>query len=147
MTTSTSPSTISPTRPYLVRAIYEWINDNSFTPYLLINAEEKGVFVPQQYIKDGQIVLNIAPHAVHQLLMDNDAVGFSARFGGVPQQVYVPMRAIMGLYARENGQGLFFDANEYANEAVEDTNTPTEETPTLQAETAPVKKPSLRILD
>jgi len=147
MTTPTSPSTISPTRPYLVRAIYEWINDNALTPYLLINAEEKGVFVPQQYIKDGQIVLNIAPHAVHQLLMDNDAVGFSARFGGVPQQVYVPMRAIMGLYARENGQGLFFDANEYANETVEDTNTPTEETPTQQAGTAPVKKPSLRILD
>ncbi|MDE2420600.1 MAG: ClpXP protease specificity-enhancing factor [Gammaproteobacteria bacterium] len=147
MTTPTSPSTISPTRPYLVRAIYEWINDNALTPYLLINAEEKGVFVPQQYIKDGQIVLNIAPHAVHQLLMDNDAVGFSARFGGVSQQVYVPMRAIMGLYARENGQGLFFDANEYANEAVEDTNTPAEETPTQQTETAPVKKPSLRVLD
>lgn len=147
MTTPTSPSTISPTRPYLVRAIYEWINDNSFTPYLLINAEEKGVFVPQQYIKDGQIVLNIAPHAVHQLLMDNDAIGFSARFGGVPQQVYVPMRAIMGLYARENGQGLFFDANEYANDAVDDSNTPTQETPTQQAETTPAKKPSLRILD
>lgn len=147
MTTPTSPSTISPTRPYLVRAIYEWINDNAFTPYLLINAEEKGVFVPQQYIKDGQIVLNIAPHAVHQLLMDNDAVGFSARFGGVPQQVYVPMRAIMGLYARENGQGLFFDANEYANEAAEDTTLSIEESPSPQAETTPAKKPSLRILD
>jgi stringent starvation protein B len=96
MTTSTP----APTRPYLLRAIYEWINDNSFTPYLLINAEEKGVFVPQQYIKDGQIVLNIAPHAVQQLLMDNNAVGFSARFGGVPQQVYVPMRAIMGLHVK-----------------------------------------------
>ncbi len=147
MTTPTPPSTISPTRPYLVRAIYEWINDNAFTPYLLINAEEKGVFVPQQYIKDGQIVLNIAPHAVHQLLMDNDAVGFSARFGGVPQQVYVPMRAIMGLYARENGQGLFFDTNEYAHEAAEDTTSPTESAPSPETETPPVKKPSLRILD
>ena len=142
MTTPATP-TITPTRPYLVRAIYEWINDNSLTPYLLINAEEKGVFVPQQYIKDGQIVLNIAPHAVHQLLMENDAIGFSARFGGVPQQVYVPMRAIMGLYARENGQGLFFDASEYAGEAPEETS----ETPPVEAEEAPVKKPSLRILD
>ncbi|HEY4714512.1 MAG TPA: ClpXP protease specificity-enhancing factor SspB, partial [Aquirhabdus sp.] len=73
----TTSSAITPTRPYLVRAIYEWINDNLLTPYLLINAEEKGVFVPQQYIKDGQIVLNIAPHAVNQLIINNDAVGFS----------------------------------------------------------------------
>jgi stringent starvation protein B len=137
----------APTRPYLVRAIYEWINDNSFTPYLLINAEEKGVFVPQQYIKDGQIVLNVAPHAVQQLLMDNNAVGFSARFGGVAQEVYVPMRAIMGLYARENGQGLFFDANEYAAEIDDETDASVEEIPTELAEFAPVKKPSLRILD
>ena len=143
MNTPTTPTHITPTRPYLVRAIYEWINDNLLTPYLLINAEEKGVFVPQQYIKDGQIVLNIAPHAVNQLIMDNDAVGFSARFGGVPQQVYVPIRAIMGLYARENGQGLFFDASEYPSVLTEETaidETP-EETP------EPVKKPSLRILD
>lgn len=139
----TTPSAITPTRPYLVRAIYEWINDNSLTPYLLINAEEKGVFVPQQYIKDGQIVLNIAPHAVHQLLMDNDAVGFSARFGGVPQQVYVPMRAILGLYARENGQGLFFDASEYPSESQEETTDSTQP----EAETSPAKKPSLRILE
>lgn len=143
MTTPAAPITITPTRPYLVRAIYEWINDNLLTPYLLINAEEKGVFVPQQYIKDGQIVLNIAPHAVHQLLMDNDAVGFSARFGGVPQQVYVPMRAVMGLYARENGQGLFFDANEYPSESTEEIPENTQS----EADAPSAKKPSLRILD
>lgn len=144
MTTPAAPSTaITPTRPYLVRAIYEWINDNLLTPYLLINAEEKGAFVPQQYIKDGQIVLNIAPHAVNQLIMDNDAIGFSARFGGVPQQVYVPMRAIMGLYARENGQGLFFDANEYTTELKEEKST--EEHNAEPPE--PVKKSSLRLLD
>lgn len=143
MNTPTAPTTITPTRPYLVRAIYEWINDNLLTPYLLINAEEKGVFVPQQYIKDGQIVLNIAPHAVHQLLMDNDAVGFSARFGGVPQQVYVPMRAILGLYARENGQGLFFDASEYPVESEEEST----EIEQPETDTPPAKKPSLRILD
>lgn len=144
MTTSTAATnTITPTRPYLVRAIYEWINDNLLTPYLLINAEEKGTFVPQQYIKDGQIVLNIAPHAVNQLIMDNDAIGFSARFGGVPQQVYVPMRAIMGLYARENGQGLFFDASEYPEEQTEESAT---EEPMIESP-EPVKKPSLRLLD
>lgn len=144
MTTPAAPTTaITPTRPYLLRAIYEWINDNLLTPYLLINAEEKGVFVPQQYIKDGQIVLNIAPHAVNQLVMDNDAVGFSARFGGVPQQVYVPMRAIMGLYARENGQGLFFDASEYPAESQEENAT---DEPIIEA-AEPAKRPSLRILD
>jgi stringent starvation protein B len=142
--TTTTPA---PTRPYLVRAIYEWINDNSFTPYLLINAEEKGVFVPQQYIKDGQIVLNIAPHAVQQLLMDNSAVGFSARFGGVSQEVYVPMRAIMGLYARENGQGLFFDANEYLAEMDDETDASVADISTQQPKAATVKKSSLRILD
>ncbi len=143
MTTPTTPISITPTRPYLVRAIYEWINDNLLTPYLLINAEEKNVLVPQQYIKDGQIVLNIAPHAVHQLLMDNDAIGFSARFGGVPQQVYVPMRAIMGLYARENGQGLFFDASEYPSESQDEV----QETEPPESEAPVAKKPSLRILD
>ncbi len=139
----TTSSAITPTRPYLVRAIYEWINDNLLTPYLLINAEEKGVFVPQQYIKDGQIVLNIAPHAVNQLIMDNDAVGFSARFGGVPQQVYVPMRAIMGLYARENGQGLFFDVGEYPAESPEEIPVSTQP----EDNATPAKKPSLRLLD
>jgi stringent starvation protein B len=142
----TTPIPTAPTRPYLVRAIYEWINDNAFTPYILINAEEKGVFVPQQYIKDGQIVLNIAPHAVQQLLMDNQAVGFSARFGGVSQEVYIPMRAIMGLYARENGQGLFFDASEYPNEITDESDQSFDETPT-PTESVAVKKSSLRILD
>ncbi len=142
----TAPVTVTPTRPYLVRAIYEWINDNTLTPYLLINAEEKGVFVPVQYVKDGQIILNIAPHAVQQLLMNNDAVGFSARFGGVSQQVYVPMRAVMGLYARENGQGLFFDTQEYEAQMT-DTTEPLTSDHIPRAEATPVKKPSLRILD
>jgi stringent starvation protein B len=141
-----TPLSVTPTRPYLVRAIYEWINDNALTPYLLINAEENGVFVPQQYIKDGQIVLNIAPHAVQQLLMDNDSVGFSARFGGVSQQVYVPIRAIMGLYARENGQGLFFDASEYPAEQEEESTAPSEQGLSADEVEAP-KKPSLRVLD
>ena len=141
-----TPISVTPTRPYLVRAIYEWINDNALTPYLLINAEEHGVFVPQQYIKDGQIVLNIAPHAVQQLLMDNDSVGFSARFGGVSQQVYVPIRAIMGLYARENGQGLFFDASEYPAEHEEDSALLNDQELSADEVEAP-KKPSLRVLD
>jgi stringent starvation protein B len=102
--------------------------------------------VPEQYIKDGQIVLNIAPHAVQQMLMNNDAVGFSARFGGVSQQVYVPMRAVMGLYARENGQGLFFDMHEYETLTTHTTPSLTSDN-SQDVEATSVKKPKLRILD
>ncbi|ONG41781.1 ClpXP protease specificity-enhancing factor [Alkanindiges hydrocarboniclasticus] len=142
-----------PTRPYLLRAIYEWTNDNKLTPYLLVNAELPNVQVPRQHVQDGQIVLNIAPHAVHHMMMDNDAVSFSARFGGVSQQLYVPMAAVLGLYARENGQGLFFDPQEYEGyQASSDSSQPqpdisaTENTDNT-AETTAAKKPSLRILD
>jgi len=104
---------LTPTRPYLARAIYEWICDNQLTPYLLVDATQPHTDVPQQFVKDGQIVLNIVPHAVHQLLISNDAVTFSARFGGVSKDIYVPIQAVLGIYARENGQGLFFDPGEY----------------------------------
>lgn len=134
--------TVTPTRPYLVRAIYDWIQDNQLTPYLVVNADEANVSVPRQHVKDGQIVLNIAAHAVHQLHIDQDAIQFNARFGGVSQLVYAPMRAVMGLYARENGQGLFFDPNEYG-EAV----TPAAPTPVDSAPTAAPKKSGLRIVE
>ena len=104
---------LTPTRPYLARAIYQWICDHHLTPYLLVDATQPRVSVPAQHIHNGQIVLNIAPHAVGNFHMDNDAIFFSARFGGVAQDLYVPMSAVMGLYSRENGQGLFFDASEY----------------------------------
>lgn len=96
-------------RPYLLRALYEWIVDNGCTPYVLVNARVEGVQVPRAYVKDGQIILNISPTAVVQLHMDNAAMTFSARFGGVPMQVYVPMAAVMGIYARENSQGMMFE--------------------------------------
>ncbi|HEY7886252.1 MAG TPA: ClpXP protease specificity-enhancing factor [Cellvibrionaceae bacterium] len=98
-------------RPYMIRALYEWIVDNSCTPYILVNAYAEGVQVPQQHVnKDGQIILNISPISVNGLDMNDDAVAFSARFGGVPMSVYVPAYAVMGIYARENGQGMVFDA-------------------------------------
>jgi stringent starvation protein B len=96
-------------RPYLVRALYEWILDNNCTPYILVNALEQGVEVPQNHVKDGQIVLNISPVAVQGLLVANEGLEFSGRFGGIPTRVYVPTRAIMGIYARENGQGMIFE--------------------------------------
>lgn len=98
-------------RPYLVRALYEWIVDNDYTPYLVVDALAEGVQVPQMYInKDGKIVLNIAPRAVMGLDLSNKSVIFNARFGGIPTDIYVPCHAVLGIYARENGQGMMFDA-------------------------------------
>src|SRR5690606_2508997 len=96
-------------RPYLVRALYEWILDNNCTPYILVNALEQGVEVPQNHVKDGQIVLNISPVAVQGLLVANEGLEFNGRFGGIPTRVYVPTTAIMGIYAKENGQGMIFE--------------------------------------
>ncbi|MDR0781264.1 MAG: ClpXP protease specificity-enhancing factor [Pseudomonadales bacterium] len=96
-------------RPYLVRALNEWILDNNCTPYILVNAYAAGVEVPQNFVKDGQIVLNIAPIAVQGLVMNNEGLEFNGRFGGIPTRVYVPIDAVMGIYARENGQGMIFE--------------------------------------
>ena len=97
-------------RPYIIRAIYEWIVDNGCTPHLLVDASFNGVDVPQAYISDGQIVLNISPGAVVGLEMTNESVFFNGRFGGVATDILVPIGGILGIYARENGQGMIFDA-------------------------------------
>lgn len=97
-------------RPYLVRALYEWIVDNDCTPHILVHAEHPGVKVPPGYASDGQIVLNVSPGAVRRLDMSNEAVSFEGRFGGVAHELYVPSTAIMAIYARENGQGMVFEA-------------------------------------
>ena len=96
-------------RPYLVRALYEWIVDNDCTPHLLVNAEFPGVQVPPGFASDGQIVLTVAPSAVRHLHMDNEAVSFEGRFGGVAHSLYIPTAAVLAIYARENGQGMVFD--------------------------------------
>lgn len=96
-------------RPYLVRALYEWIVDNECTPHVLVNVEHPGVQVPAGFASDGQIVLNVAPSAVRHLQMDNDALSFEGRFGGVPHSLHVPSAAVMAIYARENGQGMVFE--------------------------------------
>ena len=101
--------TMTSSRPYIVRALYEWIRENSCTPYILVNAFGHGVQVPQEHVKDGQIILNISPSAVQGLLIKDDALEFNGRFAGIPTPVYVPIGAVMGIYARENGQGMVFD--------------------------------------
>ena len=101
-------SELIPTKPYMVRAIHEWCVDNGLTPHLLVavNAQCR---VPMAYVKDGEIVLNLNYSATKDLLMDNDSIVFSARFGGVSQHLYVPMDAVKGIFARESGQGMFFE--------------------------------------
>jgi stringent starvation protein B len=93
-------------RPYLLRALYEWISDNEMTPHLLVDAGQPGVQVPPHTVKDGKVVLNIAARAVTALELGNEAVQFTARFGGVSHPVYVPVSAILAVYARETGQGM-----------------------------------------
>jgi len=95
-------------RPYLARALYEWLLDNEQTPYVVVDAGKPDVKVPQQFVQNGQIVLNIAPAAVRDLFIDNVAVTFGARFSGQPMQVVVPMDALIAIYARENGVGMVF---------------------------------------
>lgn len=100
----------SSTKPYLLRAIYEWCTDNGFTPYLavLVDAQTR---VPMQFVKNGEIVLNISFDATSALKMDNDRVHFSARFGGVSREISVPIENVIAIYARENGQGMAFEVS------------------------------------
>ena len=102
---------MSSQRPYLLRALYEWVVDNGMTPHVLVDATQPGVRVPAHAVKDGRIVLNIAERAVGGLRMDNDSLRFSARFGGVSQSVLVPLPAVIAVYARETGQGMALPAD------------------------------------
>ena len=97
------------TKPYLLRAIYEWAQDNGLTPQLLVNADSDDVIVPPEHVVDGQIILNISANAVRMQAMDNERVAFSARFSGVEQHIVLPMHSIAAIFARENSQGIFFE--------------------------------------
>jgi stringent starvation protein B len=99
-------------RPYLIRAIHEWIVDNFMTPYLLVDVESDGVDVPRQHGQNGKIVLNVSPQAIDGLMLGNEAVAFRARFGGISTEVYVPVDAVLAIYAKENGRGMVFTEDE-----------------------------------
>lgn len=122
---------ISPKRPYFVRAMHEWLEDNNFTAYLMVDATQANVIAPLQYAQEGRLVLAISYQATKNLFIDNQAISFNARFGGVAQDVYIPMRAVLGIYAKEDiSQGFFFDPSEYddypeqENESDSDNNNP-----------------------
>ena len=99
-------------RPYLVRALYEWILDNQMTPHLLVDAHNPLAVLPSQFIQDGKIVLNISPSAVRGLVLGNEQISFNARFSGAAMDVAVPAEAVLGIYARENGRGMLFPEDE-----------------------------------
>jgi stringent starvation protein B len=105
------PADLPSTKPYLVRAIWEWCADNGFTPYLAVDVDAS-CRVPQEFVKNGQIVFNIGPEATQNLEIDNACIVFQARFGGVPRDVYVPMARVAAVYARENGAGMAFPVEE-----------------------------------
>jgi len=109
-------SNIPSTKPYLVRALYEWCVDAGFTPHVAVVVDDS-VRVPRAFVRDGQIVLNIAPDATHQFNLDNEALSCQARFGGVAQMLYVPIANIAAIYARENGQGMAFEVEPKTDEA------------------------------
>lgn len=96
------------TKPYLIRAIYEWCNDSGFTPYIAVAAGE-GVKVPPEHVRNGEIVLNVSALATNRLSIGNEAIEFQARFGGVAREVYVPIARVIAIYARESGQGMAFE--------------------------------------
>jgi stringent starvation protein B len=99
---------ITTTKPYLIRAIHEWCSDSGFTPYIAVVADEN-VNVPREFVKNGEIVLNISPLATNRLSLGNEFIEFQARFGGVAREVSVPVEKVIAVYARENGQGMAFD--------------------------------------
>ncbi len=100
---------MTPRRPYMLRAFYEWLVDNELTPHLVVAATLPGVRVPDEFVQDGQIILNIAPRAVGNLELGNEAITFNARFSGRPHSVIVPLYAVQAIYARENGAGTMFE--------------------------------------
>ena len=127
-------------QPYLFRAIYDWIIDNGATPYILVNADSPDVHVPAQSVKDGQIVLNIAPRAVSAYQADNEAVSFTARFSGVPEKIYVPMTDILAIYAAENAQGMVFSQESIEDQPLED-NTSAADLSDINTEPQPEPEP------
>lgn len=142
-------TTMTSNRPYLLQAFYDWIVDNDCTPYLVVDAHVEGVTVPQSYVADGQIVLNIAPRAVTAFHMDRQWIAFNTRFGGVPTDIQVPVEAVVGIYARENGQGMVFQP-EPRDPTPPEGGKPKRDKPLGSGDPVPIKRgakrPSLKVI-
>ncbi|MEA3275683.1 MAG: ClpXP protease specificity-enhancing factor [Pseudomonadota bacterium] len=132
---------MTPNRPYLVRALYEWILDNQMTPHLLVDAAHRGAVVPERFVQDGKIVLNLSPTAVRGLVLGNERISFNARFGGAAMDVAVPAEAVIGIYARENGRGMLFPDEE--PQTTEDGHGPDDEP---EPPKPPRERPMLKVV-
>ena len=144
---SDEPTSMTSHRPYLLRALAEWIADNDMTPHLLVDATQPGVQVPSSAVKEGKVVLNIAQRAVVRLQIDNDSVSFSARFGGVSCPVMVPIAAVMAIYAPETGQGMALpDDLGPTHGGGDDDEPPNPSAPAPDEGPAPGKRPHLRVV-
>jgi stringent starvation protein B len=133
------------TKPYMLRAIYEWCTDSGFTPYLAVKVDA-ATTVPMEYVKKGEIVLNISFGATSGLKMDNDAIHFHARFGGVSREIYVPVQNVLAIYANENGQGMAFEVTSGAAEAPVPAPEPASAAPALAAvKSAPAQEPAATV--
>ena len=153
MSDSDSRNDLTPTRPYLLRAMHEWMSDNGQTPLILVDALQSGVQVPEGFVEDDHIVLNVSWSATRNLQLDNDLISFEARFSGTPHVVSVPVAAVKGIYARESGQGMMFqDEPAQTSPAGEADAVPSDETTTdtLPTDDGPDRKkpgrPGLRIV-
>lgn len=137
---------MTPSKPYLMRALYEWIVDNQCTPYMLVDVRASGVMVPEGYSDEGRMVLNLAPTAIRNFVINNEAVSFEARFGGTPHQLFVPVQAVLAVYAQENGQGMFFEPEQLSEH---DAGESSEQEAVTEPKPEPPKpdgRPSLRIV-
>ena len=136
---------MKPRRPYLLRALHEWITDSGETPHIVVDAAADGVSVPRQYVKDGKIVLNVSFTATQGLKLGNELVTFDARFGGVGYSVSVPVRAVLGIYARETGQGMIFPEGD-ADPDPTDAPPPSPPKAGAGPGTPPTKRPKLSVV-
>ncbi len=127
-------------KPYLVRALYEWILDNDTTPYILVDTNSDEVLVPPGITNDGKVVLNLAPAAIENLEMTNEHVSFSARFNGVAENIYCPITSLLAIYARENGEGMMFPAEE------SDDNAEQQPVDAESSDRAKPKGPTLKVI-
>ena len=142
-------SSTSSTKPYLMRAIFEWANDNSFTPQVLVNTNVVGVEVPQDHVVDGQIVLNIGLSAIKLHVMDNECLSFSARFNGIEQDIFLPIDSILAIFARENSQGIFFEEIENGIDpepTLNDVSSSGKDKSNSSSENKKANKPHLKII-
>lgn len=135
-------------KPYLLRAIYEWVVDNDATPHVVLFAENPMVQVPQQFVENGKIVLNISPTAAKDLLIDNDGLSFSARFGGKPYSIYSPIGAVLALYASESGEGLSFEPEDHDSLPPDDNPPAGDDSKNKNSKKSakPTQRPSLKVV-